>query len=72
VAELGGRRARQPDVPPERNALWTNNSFHNYADYAESAAFQAGFARLIALGRRQRCAIMCAVSSDQQPVTSNQ
>jgi uncharacterized protein (DUF488 family) len=60
VAELGGRRGRQPDVPQERNAFWTNESFHNYADYAESAAFRAGLARLIELGRRRRCAIMCA------------
>lgn len=60
VGELGGRRRRQPDVPPARNAFWTNVSFHNYADYAESAAFQAGLARLLDLGRRRRCAIMCA------------
>jgi uncharacterized protein (DUF488 family) len=60
VAELGGRRGRQPDVPPRRNALWTNRSFHNYADYAASDAFRAGLARLTALGRRRRCAIMCA------------
>jgi len=60
VAELGGRRRRQPDVPPARNAFWTNVSFHNYADYAETAAFRAGLARLLELGCRRRCAIMCA------------
>jgi uncharacterized protein (DUF488 family) len=60
MPELGGRRGRQADVPPERNALWTNASFHNYADYAEGAAFRAGFDRLIALGRQRRCAVMCA------------
>jgi len=60
VPELGGRRPRQPEVPPRRNALWENRSFHNYADYAASDAFRAGFARLIELGRRRRCAIMCA------------
>jgi uncharacterized protein (DUF488 family) len=60
VPELGGRRGRQADFPPERNALWTNASFHNYADYAESAAFRAGFDHLIALGRGRRCVIMCA------------
>jgi uncharacterized protein (DUF488 family) len=60
IGELGGRRPRQPDVPPRRNALWSNRSFHNYADYGESDAFRAGLARLIALGRRRRCAIMCA------------
>jgi uncharacterized protein (DUF488 family) len=60
LAELGGRRGRQTEVPPRRNALWTNRSFHNYADYAASDAFRAGLALLIALGRRRRCAIMCA------------
>jgi uncharacterized protein (DUF488 family) len=60
VAELGGRRGRQRDVPHERNAFWTNESFHNYADYAESEAFRTGLARLIELGRHRRCAIMCA------------
>ena len=60
VAALGGRRRRQPDVPSERNAFWTNASFHKYADYAESAAFRAGFARLLELGRCRRCAVMCA------------
>lgn len=60
IAELGGRRPRQAQVPPRRNALWQNRSFHNYADYAETDAFRAGLARLIALGRRERCAIMCA------------
>jgi uncharacterized protein (DUF488 family) len=60
VAELGGRRPRQRDVPPERNAFWTNVSFHNYADHAESAAFSAGLVRLVELAQRRRCAIMCA------------
>ena len=60
VPELGGRRGRQADVCPERNALWINSSFHNYADYAEGAGFRAGFDRLVALGRDRRCAIMCA------------
>ena len=60
VAELGGRRGRQRDVPHEHNAFWSNESFHNYADYAESEAFRTGLARLIELGRRRRCTIMCA------------
>src|SRR5438132_6337061 len=49
VPELGGRRPRQPEVPPRRNALWENRSFHNYADYTASDAFRAGLARLIEL-----------------------
>jgi uncharacterized protein (DUF488 family) len=60
VPELGGRRGRQPGVPPRRNALWQNRSFRNYADYAASVAFRSGLARLIELGARHRCAIMCA------------
>jgi uncharacterized protein (DUF488 family) len=60
IPALGGRRPRQAAVPPARNAFWENRSFHNYADYAESAAFRAGLERLTELGRRQRCAIMCA------------
>ena len=57
---LGGRRPRQPDVPPERNAFWSNASFHNYADYALSEDFARGLDRLRELGAAQRCAIMCA------------
>jgi uncharacterized protein (DUF488 family) len=57
---LGGRRRKRHDVPPERNAGWTHRSFKNYADYAESAEFQAGLADLIELAGRRTCAIMCA------------
>jgi uncharacterized protein (DUF488 family) len=60
VPELGGRRARSPSVPPEVNAFWDNQSFHNYADYALSDGFRTGLERLIALGRGERCAMMCA------------
>ena len=59
-AALGGLRAKTRDLPRDVNGLWENESFHNYADYALSAAFHAGFAHLLATGRRQRCAIMCA------------
>src|SRR6516225_11337625 len=31
IAELGGRRGRQPNVPPVMNGFWQNESFHNYA-----------------------------------------
>jgi uncharacterized protein (DUF488 family) len=60
IAELGGLRGRKKDVPPELNAFWQNDSFHNYADYALSEPFHRGLARLRALGAEQRCAIMCA------------
>lgn len=57
---LGGRRPRQKTAPPERNAGWRVAAFHHYADYAETDAFQAGLAALVALARRSPCAIMCA------------
>jgi uncharacterized protein (DUF488 family) len=60
IASLGGLRSRARAVPPEVNGFWTNQSFHNYADYALSADFHAGLEHLIEQGRRQRCAIMCS------------
>jgi uncharacterized protein (DUF488 family) len=60
VAALGGRRGRRPGVSREVNALWTNDSFHNYADYALSAEFRAGLDRLHDVARVTRCAIMCS------------
>jgi uncharacterized protein (DUF488 family) len=32
IAELGGRRPRERDIPPNVNGFWENQSFHNYAD----------------------------------------
>ena len=60
IPELGGRRSRQKEVPPELNAFWQNRSFHNYADYALSAEFRDGLDRLIALSVETPCAIMCS------------
>lgn len=60
LAALGGLRGRQPDVGPGVNAFWTNDSFHNYADYAMSKSFRDGLVHLQELGRTHRCAIMCA------------
>ncbi|HXX84758.1 MAG TPA: DUF488 domain-containing protein [Casimicrobiaceae bacterium] len=60
LAALGGLRGRQRGVAPELNAFWENRSFHNYADYALSDEFRAGFVRLRELGAGTRCAIMCA------------
>jgi len=57
---LGGRRGRQGDGAPSLNALWRNAAFRNYADYAMTAPFRAGFDELLALARTQHCAIMCA------------
>jgi uncharacterized protein (DUF488 family) len=60
VAALGGLRGKSRDFPREINGFWTNASFHNYADYALSAEFQDGLARLLEAGRSRRCAIMCS------------
>lgn len=60
AAALGGLRAKVRDEPPDLNAYWENESFHNYADYALSAQFRAGLEHLIAEGRRERCVVMCA------------
>jgi len=60
MAALGGLRSRVREMAPEVNAFWENDSFHNYADYAMGERFREGLAHLRELGRRQRCAIMCA------------
>lgn len=60
IAELGGRRPKSKLVSPDVNGFWTNQSFHNYADYGLSEAFHSGLARLLELARGRRCAIMCS------------
>lgn len=60
VPALGGRRARSRAVEESVNAGWTHRAFHNYADYATTAAFQRGLDDLLALALQRTCAIMCA------------
>ncbi|MEO8876478.1 MAG: DUF488 domain-containing protein [Polyangiaceae bacterium] len=60
MAELGGRRPKSKSVAPERNAGWRVQSFHNYADYAESSDFACGLTRLLERTAGETCAIMCA------------
>lgn len=60
LAALGGLRGRSRTVAPDVNGFWQNDSFHNYADYALSESFREGLAQLVARGRDQCCAIMCA------------
>lgn len=60
IAELGGLRGKSREVPEDVNGYWQNQSFHNYADYTHSDAFDKGFAQLLELGARRTCAIMCA------------
>jgi uncharacterized protein (DUF488 family) len=60
IEELGGRRAKSRAVPPELNAFWTNQSFHNYADYTLSDAFRSGLSQLRPLSLERRLAVMCS------------
>lgn len=60
LVELGGLRGKDPALPSSVNAFWRNRSFHNYADYARSPAFQHGLRRLRTLGHERRTVIMCA------------
>ena len=59
LAALGGLR-RKRDIAPSVNGFWQNQSFHNYADYAMTEEFRAGFDRLRYLGRQNPTVIMCA------------
>lgn len=60
IAELGGRRSRDRQVPESVNGYWRERGFHNYADYALGEAFQSGLERLLVRGRQAPCAVMCA------------
>lgn len=60
IAALGGLRGKRGSIPLDVNAYWTNQSFHNYADYALSPDFHGGLDQLLALGAHQRCTIMCS------------
>ena len=62
IAALGGLRGKSKTVPPELNAFWQNQSFHNYADYALGEEFERGLDRLEALAVERPAAIMCAES----------
>jgi uncharacterized protein (DUF488 family) len=57
---LGGLRPRRKLDAPSPNTLWHNQSFQNYADYAQTEAFRAGLDELRALAQTRRCALMCA------------
>ena len=60
LASLGGRRGGTSDVARDTNGFWTNESFHNYADYALSDRFHVGLKQLLAESSKHRCAIMCS------------
>ena len=60
VPALGGRRHRARGEAPSPNGFWQHPAFRNYADYAMTPAFRAGFEELVGLARTQTCTIMCA------------
>lgn len=60
LADLGGLRGKARSVSPSVNGFWSNESFHNYADYALSPQFHAGLQQLRTEGHGQRCAVMCS------------
>jgi uncharacterized protein (DUF488 family) len=60
MAALGGLRGKRRGAEPSPNSYWQVASFRNYADYALTAPFAAGLARLRERGGPHRCAIMCA------------
>jgi uncharacterized protein (DUF488 family) len=57
IAALGGLRRARPDSP---NGGWRNASFRGYADYMQTAEFEAALGELVELARGEPCALMCA------------
>jgi uncharacterized protein (DUF488 family) len=57
LSKLGGLRRARRDSP---NMGWRNTSFRGFADYMQTAEFEAGLQRLIRLARQKRSAVMCA------------
>jgi uncharacterized protein (DUF488 family) len=60
ILELGGLRSKRDSSDLPLNAYWRVRGFRNYADYALTAPFASGLARLRERGHQHRCAIMCA------------
>lgn len=57
LAGLGGLRKTSADSP---NTAWRNLSFRGYADYMQSAEFEAALHELMAFADTTTVAIMCA------------
>jgi len=55
--DLGGRRRPRADSP---NTVWKNEAFRGYADYMETAEFQAALEAVLAFAARQPTSLMCA------------
>jgi uncharacterized protein (DUF488 family) len=57
LAALGGLRHARKD---SQNTGWRNASFRGFADYMQTPEFEEGLEKLIALGRQELAAVMCA------------
>jgi len=57
LKELGGLRHPKAD---SENKAWRNLSLRGFADYMQTAEFEAGLERLIILSQERTVAIMCA------------
>jgi uncharacterized protein (DUF488 family) len=57
LKELGGLRRPTKD---SENTGWRNLNFRGFADYMGTEEFEVGLNRLIALGKSENVAIMCA------------
>ena len=57
LAALGGLRHARKD---SQNRGWENASFRGFADYMQTPEFEEGLERLIAWGRQEQVAVMCA------------
>ena len=60
ISQLGGRRGKSRAAESSPNTYWRVRSFRNYADYALTAPFATGLARLRQCGAEQHCVVMCA------------
>lgn len=57
LRKLGGLRRTDSD---SQNLGWRNPSFRGFADYMQTAEFEAGLQRLLKLAGQKRSALMCA------------
>lgn len=57
LRKLGGLRHARRNSP---NIGWRNASFRGFADYMQTAEFEAGLQRLTKLAKQKRSALMCA------------
>jgi uncharacterized protein (DUF488 family) len=59
AAGLGGLRGKKKGSP-SRNTAWQNESFRNFADYAQTPEFVRALDELLERAAPSTCAIMCA------------